>query len=941
MTEKRKIYLLNSVVFIVLLGLTFFIFYTIFHIRNQAIQNEKQRLEKQVALIGRQIEHTWRRFENEIAYNNSTGFHEKLLIEEKLSDYDKNKVKKFYARYQNLIKKIEIYDSTHHRIIKKDTKNYYNISGRIKNKFKRHLNREKFVLWHKHNSNNFCLPIYDKQGRIIGNFEIILDFQKCIRNILSDYYIGRESWEWIVKENEVLDIAYTEGSVDESGITISALDSIINNINNNYKNIISHSLIKEDREIKVLSAFYPVNISSERIGIVISSTYDVVIGKIQNRVYHIIAVIVLIGLFLSVLFFRMYRKVRNSEATFRGIIENMEDTYFRVDMEGELQMLSPSGYKLFGYEEGELIGEKIQTLLYYNSQDWDKFLKEMDKRGKVESYELVLKDSRDLPVYVIVSSRYIHNNTNNPVGIEGVISDITLRKKTEEELEEKTMLLSNLLDSIPNMIYFKNMEGRYLGCNDAFQKLTGFNKEEIVGCTDHEILPENMADKISKYDKVVLDKKKQINLQAWFQYPENSRALLNILKAPLTTSDGITIGLLGIGQDITEQEKARRELKEARDKAEESNRLKSEFLANMSHEIRTPMNSVIGYSELLADEVKSDLGKKYIESLQSAGESLIELIDDILDLSKIEAGKMEIEYSYVNISSLLQYILNIFKPKAESKNLELKTEIDNNLPEEIFIDNHRLKQILFNLIGNAVKFTEEGEVKIVAKELRKDKKTVDIKFSVQDTGIGIPEETQEIIFNSFTQKEGHDKRKFGGTGLGLTISKKLVSMMNGKIEVESEPCQGSKFDVKFEKVRYKEQNHKQARENVEIDLNFDSASIMVVDDNDLNREVLSETLKKKGAEVTTLDNGKAAIEKAEQGNFDIIFMDIKMPKIDGVEASKQIKEINSNIPIVATTAGSDQEMEKKYINTIFDDIIHKPFQKNQIKKILKKYLENK
>ncbi len=614
MSDKLKRRLLNISGALTLGLFISIIIFKVFLIKNQAVHNEKQRLEKQILLIGRQIENSWREFESEVVYNNSTGFTNTLLLSPSLSEHDRKKIKRFYAKYQNLIEEIEIYNDNYSRKIHKDANNYYQLSELKANSNNRLIHNSRTI--HLIGDDK-CLyvPIYGQQSKIIGNLRIELNINEFIRNIFSDYYIGRESWKWILENGKLVDVIYSENSVDIKNIKIDNLEPIKKSIDDNLKNISTHHINYQENKSKILSAYYPVNISSERLGVVISSSYSVVIDKIQRQILHIIAIFIGMVILVSFIYSRMYRKVQGSESKFRRIIENMQDTFYRTDMNGEIRMMSPSGQDLFGYEPENLIGEKVDEVLYQKPEDYKDFVKKIEKRGKVESYELVLQDSRGYPVFVLASAKYVYNKSGKPIGIEGVLSDITLRKKTEAELEQKTTLLSNLLDSIPNIIYFKDREGRYLGCNYAFQKLTGLDKDEILHKKDSEIFPPDIAHKFSSNDKMILNNKVTHHVEDWFEYPDGKSVLLDIIKAPLTTSDWVTIGLLGIGQDITEREKARQELKKARDKAEESARLKSEFLANMSHEIRTPMNSVIGFSELLIDEIDSEQGQYYIDYL--------------------------------------------------------------------------------------------------------------------------------------------------------------------------------------------------------------------------------------------------------------------------------------------------------------------------------------
>ncbi len=368
----------------------------------------------------------------------------------------------------------------------------------------------------------------------------------------------------------------------------------------------------------------------------------------------------------------------------------------------------------------------------------------------------------------------------------------------------------------------------------------------------------------------------------------------------------------------TELEKAREkivsleveEYKKARDLAETANRAKSEFIANMSHEIRTPLNAVTGFTELLTSIVSDSKQKSYLSAIKTAGKSLLTLINDILDLSKIEAGKIEIQYSHVNPEVIFREIEEIFKLKISSKNLQLIIDIDPNMPYALMLDETRFRQILLNLVGNAVKFTEKGYIKITAKSLYKkgNPSKITLTISVEDTGMGIPEKEQESIFNAFQQQSGQDFGKFGGTGLGLTISKRLIEIMNGQISLKSVVNQGTHFMIILADVEVSSEKPSIIEEkSFELEnMTFDKGKVLVVEDVDASRLLLSELLNKVKVDVLTAENGQEALLLAGEYQPDVILMDIRMPVMDGMEATKQLKrnENTKHIPVIALSASS-------------------------------------
>jgi two-component system, sensor histidine kinase and response regulator len=499
-----------------------------------------------------------------------------------------------------------------------------------------------------------------------------------------------------------------------------------------------------------------------------------------------------------------------------------------------------------------------------------------------------------------------------------------LVEEQAEELGRERSLLRSLIDSIPDIIFVKDMLGVYIVGNQALADLLGRPLSEIVGKTDFDIFPAEMAEAFRDRDISMLSDASSLTAEEEVDYPDGRHAHLETTKVPLHGTDGALLGLIGVARDITDRKRADGLLHQALDRAEAASQAKADFLANMSHEIRTPMNAIIGMSHLA---LKTDLNprqKDYVRKIQQSGQHLLGIINDILDFSKIEAGKLSVENTAVHLDTVLDNVANLITEKTIAKGLELIFDVGPGVPNDMIGDPLRLGQILINYANNAVKFTETGEI-VVAVRLAEDLgDAVRLRFEVRDTGIGLTEEQMSRLFQSFQQADTSTTRKYGGTGLGLAISKKLAELMDGEVGVESQSGKGSTFWFTARLGKGKPRRALVPKPDLR------GRRMLVVDDNENARAVLMDMLTSMSFRVEAVESGQAAValvrEVAATSPFEVVFLDWQMPGMDGIETARAILGLGLATPphMIMVTAHGREEVMKAAESAGIGDVLIKP-----------------
>lgn len=510
------------------------------------------------------------------------------------------------------------------------------------------------------------------------------------------------------------------------------------------------------------------------------------------------------------------------------------------------------------------------------------------------------------------------------------------------DLRIKDSALKSQKDALDNsaIVVETDIQGKIIYVNDKFLQISGYSRRELMG-VDHRILNSGYHSKdffINLWETIKSGK-------TWRGEIKNKAKSghyywVDTTIYPNYSADGELEKFIAIRFDITSRKKAEIELQQAKENAERTAKFKTDFLANMSHEIRTPISGIIGMNNFLMESGLTEQQKDYAENIRLSSETLLVVINDILDLSKIEAGKLDLEQHAFKLNEIIDQVLFMIRGKAEEKNLKLEYSLSSELPDIIFADSTRLKQILINLINNAIKFTERGSVFISVSASVLNQTDVKIKFNVRDSGIGIPEEKLGQIFDSFSQAESSTSRKYGGTGLGLSICQKLVELMGGKIWVESDYGVGSSFYFTIEakvgnKRDLKEKTEDAVLSNVTNLAEAYRYNILVAEDNLINQKIVLTLLDGLGYQADLAEDGYIAVEKATEQNYDLIFMDIQMPNLDGIEALKKIRKIYEQRKkpqpwVIALTANVFKEDKEKYFKEGFDDFLPKPLAREMI-----------
>lgn len=626
----------------------------------------------------------------------------------------------------------------------------------------------------------------------------------------------------------------------------------------------------------------------------------------------------------------MHRVNLNQQRFYQQVIDHASFGIALIAPDGMILNVNPAIERIFGYSKAEFESMRLEDLSHANDDvknihDIKTF---MGDKSEVQIEKRFIAKNGD-NIWGLLSIKLFNDEANQPSYYISQITDITKQKESEQRLQESVERYTSLKKYNHDTVISFGLDGLIINANSMAEKITGYSIEsDLIGMELAILIGEENVKNI--LDKALYDDSVEQHINSLVSKDGEVIDVLTSI-APIYVNRQ-NIGFYLICKDISEQ----RQLLLAKEAAESTNRAKSEFLAMMSHEIRTPMNGVVGMTDILLDSTDlNEEQRSYVEIIRKSGDTLLNIINDILDLSKIEAGRTELQEDTFDLSKCIKDSFAVISTRAEQNHLELSSTINHDVPDYIYGDRERLKQVLLNLLGNAVKFTPKGSISVKVKLVKEDPSL--LSFTVTDTGIGIDPARLTDIFEPFAQIDSFMTRRHEGTGLGLAISRRIIGMMGGEIYAESDGKSGSSitFTIRPKQAASPCQEARMHKLHTARE-----ASILLAEDNHINQLVLTKIIEKMGHKVTAVTNGIDAVEAACKEPFDLILMDLHMPIMTGFDALKMIKEElkEKSPPIIAVTANALKGDREMCLTAGMDEYISKPIKREVIVKLLNQFV---
>lgn len=637
---------------------------------------------------------------------------------------------------------------------------------------------------------------------------------------------------------------------------------------------------------------------------------------------------------------------------FRILMDNLSLGVCRLALKPRpsLTFANKTFCRMLGYEVSELVSMPALNI-FMDKNHARALLKEAFEKGNLTNQEIQLRAKDKRLVLCSLSAMAVRHETEKVEALDIIVQDISGQRRTEEELRESKELFQTVFNNSAVAIFVTDKEERIIAWNPFAEKMLGMDKQDLFNKPVKTLYPPPEWNRLRSMR--VRQKGLLSDIETQMYKKDGSVLEVNVSLSIVKNQVGEIEGAIGIASDITEKKRFQQELMKAKVVAEDANNAKSLFLANMSHEVRTPMNTIMGMIDLTLDTPLSVEQKDNLLTVKNAADILLTLLNDILDLSRVEAGKIQLEKIELNVRDILQSICKTMSVLAKNKGLQLVWKVEEDVPDLITGDPTRIRQVVVNLINNAIKFTFKGTIGVNVKLKSRKNDDCVLIFAVKDEGVGIPKDKQGTIFEVFTQADASTTRRFGGTGLGLAISRKLVEMLGGRIWVESEEFKGSTFcfQLPFKIVRKEDIPQALKEESIEDQLlaqlpraprrDLTQLSILLAEDNIVNQKMTVRMLEKRGWKVTAADNGQQVLDYLNKGTFDLILMDAQMPVLDGFETTKVIRENEKkaglHIPIVALTARAMAADREKCLESGMDGYVAKPIDRQKLYEAIEKF----
>lgn len=663
-------------------------------------------------------------------------------------------------------------------------------------------------------------------------------------------------------------------------------------------------------------------------------------------------------------------QLKDSEALHRGILEAAVDSIITVDDGGMIVSVNRAVIRMFGYEPAELVGQSMSMLMpdrfVANHHRYIEKYLETRQTGIVGVGREIVgrhKCGTEIPLELAVSEV----RQGDRILFTGILRDITDRKRAEKERSDAYAQLVAVLDSCSQVsVVATDTQGVITVFNRGAENMLGYSTAEMVGKQTPAILHD--PEEVAAYGKVLTERygtevsgfrvfvepaeRNDFDRREWtYIHADGRRIRADLTVTAVRDSQGHITGYLGVAVDVTARHQAELQLIEAKETAEAASKAKSDFLANTSHEIRTPINGIIGMQELLRQTQLTDEQSQYIDALGNCARVLLNVINEVLDYSKIEAGHLKIEHVPVELRGQVTNSLEPLQIRARQKGLRFTIELDQDVPTHVLTDPIRLTQILMNLVGNAVKFTSHGSIRVSVGIDYDESGLAILRFAVSDTGPGIEPAVQEAIFDPFTQSDSSTTRRFGGTGLGLSIASRLVELLGGDIQLESEPGSGTtfRFSVRTQitDAAPPESDSTDQNQPEPSDARDDTPGlkVLVAEDHPVNQLFASRILQRRQHDVTIATNGQEAVDHVHQQDFDVVLMDVQMPIMDGLEAIARIRQkekgTGRRLPIIALTAHAMNGYDQKCYAAGADAYISKPLRPQDLFDTIEKLVQQR